>query len=313
MAMPLPPVRQNAATNPPTAPTEKSDQSFKVLFDCAPDAMFLASSETGVIEDANHAATRLILRPLDELVGMHFTGLHPPEMVAKTRQHFETHLKQAMDAGELQPIEHYALRADGTVVPVEVMATILDFGQQKRLLGIFRDISKRRQLEGELRDAERRQLSREIEFQRTELEKTNTTLAMMLDHARKVETDIKERVVANIRHVLLPVIEVLQQQKLPPEAATLVTLLVNSLRELAHPLASHLDSPLLGLTPREMQFALLIREGKTTKDIMDILSLSFQTVQSHRNNLRKKLGIRNKKINLQTYLKSGFPPESGAS
>lgn len=61
--------------------------------------MFLANSETGVIEDANHAATRLILRPLDELIGMHFTGLHPPEMVAKTRQHFEIHLKQAMDAG----------------------------------------------------------------------------------------------------------------------------------------------------------------------------------------------------------------------
>lgn len=297
----------------PTSSSEVPDRSFNVLFDRAPDAMFLANSETGVIEDANHAATRLILRPLDELIGMHFTGLHPPEMVAKTRQHFEIHLKQAMDAGELQPIEHYALRADGTVVPVEVMATILDFGDQKRLLGIFRDISRRRQLETELRDAERRQLSREIEFQRAELDKTNATLTMMLDHARKVETDIKERVVANIRHVLLPVIEALQKQKLPPEAATLVFLLVNGMRELAHPLASRLDSPLLGLTPREMQFALLIREGKTTKDIMEILSLSFQTVQSHRNNLRKKLGIRNKKINLQTYLKTGFPAEFGAA
>lgn len=165
------------------------------------------------------------------------------------------------------------------------MATILDFGDQKRLLGIFRDISRRRQLETELRDAERRQLSREIEFQRAELDKTN----------------------ANIRHVLLPVIEALQKQKLPPEAATLVFLLVNGMRELAHPLASRLDSPLLGLTPREMQFTLLIREGKTTKDIMGILSLSFQTVQSHRNNLRKKLGIRNKKNQSPDLSQNGLP------
>ena len=192
------------------------------------------------------------------------------------------------------------------------MATILSFGEQKRLLGIFRDISRRRQLETELREAEKRQLSMEIEIQRSELEKINAALAMMLDHARKVEADIKERVTANIRHVILPVIDMLKKQKLPPEAATLVSLLENSTRELAHPLASRLDSPLLCLTTREMQFALLIREGKTTKDIMEILSLSFQTVQSHRNNLRRKLGIRNKKINLQTYLKSGFPAESSS-
>ena len=192
------------------------------------------------------------------------------------------------------------------------MATILSFGEQKRLLGIFRDISRRRQLETELREAEKRQLSMEIEIQRSELEKINAALAMMLDHARKVEADIKERVTANIRHVILPVIDMLKKQKLPPEAATLVSLLENSTRELAHPLASRLDSPLLCLTTREMQFALLIREGKTTKDIMEILSLSFQTVQSHRNNLRRKLGIRNKKINLQTYLKTGFPAESSS-
>ena len=304
--------QDKAATALPTSPTEAPDRSFKVLFECAPDAMFLANGETGIIEDANQAAMRLILRPLNDLIGMHFTDLHPPEMVAKTREHFETHLRQALDAGELQPIEHYALRSDGTVVPVEVMATILSFGEQKRLLGIFRDISRRRQLETELREAEKRQLSMEIEIQRSELEKINAALAMMLDHARKVEADIKERVTANIRHVILPVIDMLKKQKLPPEAATLVSLLENSTRELAHPLASRLDSPLLCLTTREMQFALLIREGKTTKDIMEILSLSFQTVQSHRNNLRRKLGIRNKKINLQTYLKSGFPAESSS-
>ena len=107
--------QDKAATSLPRSSAEAPDRSFKVLFECAPDAMFLANGETGIIEDANQAAMRLVLRPLGDLIGMHFTDLHPPEMVAKTREHFETHLRQALEAGELQPIEHYALRSDGTV------------------------------------------------------------------------------------------------------------------------------------------------------------------------------------------------------
>lgn len=141
-------------------PPENSDvdwennRSFRMLFDCAPDAMFLANVDTGVIEDSNQAASRLIMRTREEIVGMHFTMLHPPEMLEKTREHFQAHLQPVGTGGELHPIEHYALRSDGIAIPVEVMASILYFTDGCKLLGIFRDITKRRQLESELYECE---------------------------------------------------------------------------------------------------------------------------------------------------------------
>jgi len=56
--------------------------------------------------------------------------------------------------------------------------------------------------------------------------------------------------------------------------------------------------------PSEMQVINLIRRGKTTKEIADTMNLATSTIDFHRNNIRKKIGINNKQINLSTYLSS---------
>ncbi len=50
----------------------------------------------------------------------------------------------------------------------------------------------------------------------------------------------------------------------------------------------------------------LVRQGKTSKDISEMLNISLRTVETYRNNLRKKLGINKKKISLRTYLMTNF-------
>ncbi|MEA1901381.1 MAG: helix-turn-helix transcriptional regulator, partial [Thermodesulfobacteriota bacterium] len=60
----------------------------------------------------------------------------------------------------------------------------------------------------------------------------------------------------------------------------------------------------LKLTPAENQIIDLVRHGKTTKEIAQFLNLATSTIDTHRNKIRKKLGIKNKKINLRTHLLS---------
>jgi DNA-binding CsgD family transcriptional regulator len=70
------------------------------------------------------------------------------------------------------------------------------------------------------------------------------------------------------------------------------------------PFARSLSSKFLRLSPAELEVSSLVRQGKNTKEIAEIMNLAESTIDFHRDNIRKKLGIKNKKINLKTYLGS---------
>jgi DNA-binding CsgD family transcriptional regulator len=67
---------------------------------------------------------------------------------------------------------------------------------------------------------------------------------------------------------------------------------------------SALKSHFQNLTPAEIQITNFIKEGLTSKEIADILNVAEKTVEIHRYNIRMKLGIKNKKINLRSHLLS---------
>ena len=65
-----------------------------------------------------------------------------------------------------------------------------------------------------------------------------------------------------------------------------------------------INSRYLQLTPMEMKIVELIKQAKSTKEIAEILCLSPQTIATHRRNIRKKLGLTNKAVNLRIFLLS---------
>ena len=69
---------------------------------------------------------------------------------------------------------------------------------------------------------------------------------------------------------------------------------------------AHNATTLDSLSPRELQVLRLVAEGKTSKDIAQLLDLGLQTVRSYRKTMMKKLGVNNVAGLTQLALASGI-------
>ena len=128
----------------------------RALFDGSPDAIFLADPRTGIILDANQAAARLLGRSIEEIIGLHQTALHPPKREKASQRIFQEHSASDGETIYGGPEAHYALRADGTEVPIEITAKIIKIKGRKVLQGFFRDVSSRKKAELALKESEQR-------------------------------------------------------------------------------------------------------------------------------------------------------------
>jgi len=83
-----------------------------------------------------------------------------------------------------------------------------------------------------------------------------------------------------------------------------LSIIESNLNEIISPFIREISLKYLKLTPTEIQIANLVRHGSTTKDIAEILNVSPRTVETHRKNIRRKIGLEGKKANLRSHLLS---------
>nr|MDA8132271.1 PAS domain S-box protein [Elusimicrobiota bacterium] len=126
----------------------------RILFDGSPDAIFLADTETGIIIDANPAAERLTGRPRNELIGLHQSQLHPARGENASKRIFKEHSRHGSGVIHSGPELHYVLRADGSEVPTEITAQVIEIRGKRVLQGFFRDVSERVKAEQALKESE---------------------------------------------------------------------------------------------------------------------------------------------------------------
>jgi len=145
---------------------------------------------------------------------------------------------------------------------------------------------------------------RELTRQKKMLEESNTALKVLLEHREQDRLHLEENVLANIRQLVKPYVEMLFLQKQDERIRNLVEIISSRLDEIASPFLNRLTSLKRVLTPREIDVAALVREGRTSKEIADILNISISGVDFHRKKIREKLGLTNSKANLRSYLLS---------
>jgi DNA-binding CsgD family transcriptional regulator len=131
-----------------------------------------------------------------------------------------------------------------------------------------------------------------------------SALKLILDLKKETKKELEERFAINVYDIVLPLIAQLRQGGLKHQHCEIVDLIESTLFNITSNFAQKLNSPAFRLTPREILIASLIKAGKTTKEISDMLVISPSSIESHRANIRKKLGLTNQKINLRSFLLS---------
>jgi DNA-binding CsgD family transcriptional regulator len=144
----------------------------------------------------------------------------------------------------------------------------------------------------------------ELRQKSQKLEETNIALKVLLEHRDRDLIELEQRMTSNIRELVLPYVEKLKNSRIGHREQTLTDIIESHLNDIITPFLNHLSSLHLLLTPQEVEVAVLVRQGKSSQEIADILRISLSTIGFHRKNLRRKLGLHARSNNLRTYLLS---------
>ena len=159
------------------------------------------------------------------------------------------------------------------------------------------EITARKKAEETLRKREE-----ELKLQKQYLEEANTALRVLLKSREEDKLELEKHMISNVKQLVNIYIMKLKQTSLDPKQSQYLEIIENNINEIISPFSHNLSSKYFHLTPREIQVAGLVKDGKTTKEIAKIMNISTSVIDFHRKNIRQKMGLKNKKDNLQSFL-----------
>lgn len=141
-----------------------------------------------------------------------------------------------------------------------------------------------------------------LKAENRELRELNASLRTLLKASAVDKSKLGDKVMSNIKELVVPYLDKLKRSHLDARQMTYLRIAQTNLNNILSPFVHRLSSKYSVLTPTEVQVAQLIKEGKTTREIGELLNSSRRTVESHRQNIRVKLGLKDTKANLRSYL-----------
>lgn len=266
---------------------ERTDTLLQGVFDAAKSPMLLAD-RSGRIMAANSRAQELLENGEVELTKC---GLHDL-LQDETQEDFRARLHDFRHASdEALHLELDAVSTAGGQFPAKlVLRKIVVQGEM-----LF-DVLMLDQTET------RRQRAR-LQERGQEVSELKTTVKQLVNCVEEEKTSHRQEMAENIQRSILPLLDKMAGEDDADSRREMQRMLRDKLVDIAGRPENLPDPYLMDLTPTEMQVCEYIQMGRGTKEIAEVMHSSFETVQTHRKNIREKLGLKGKKVTLFAFLK----------
>jgi len=255
--------------------------------------MLVALNAAGEITLINQQGCRMLDVKEEDAIGKNWFDHFVPKPLAES-------VKKVFDklmSGYIEQAKYYenpVVTSNGEERIISFHNTILTDGEGgiNGILFSGNDITERKQIEEEL---ERRSLK---------LEEANIALKILLKQCSDARQELEKNVLANINELISPHLENLDIKLTDRQQKAYVDIIKSNLQQITTSFSRNLYEQFPSLTPREIQVVDFIKNGMANKDIAELLGLSPRTVETYRDNIRIKLGIKNKRVNLRSHILS---------
>lgn len=159
----------------------------------------------------------------------------------------------------------------------------------------------------QLEEAVARHIQAQLQ-EKQRLEEMNITLRTVLSSIHSERDRRCEELSDHLRHFLLPALRQLTREQEPASRQAVIDIIRQDveqvLENVLHDERSPAETGLRKLTLTELKICRLIQAGHSSKEIAALLHISPETVQTHRKNIRRKLGVRGRDAQLAVHLRT---------
>ncbi|HOS29023.1 MAG TPA: PAS domain S-box protein, partial [Deltaproteobacteria bacterium] len=255
----------------------------------------LVDQELEIIK-ANQQAAEIYGMPIQNLVGSDVRQLTDEQGMKALMGFFDKLVEGQRFSGEITGVY-----IDGRTFPTDVTVTRIDYDGKKFWTIIVHDITEHKALEQKLFE------------EKSQIEEMNITLKNVLNTIEKDRRDFEGRLSARIRTSILPALEKVEKEADASVRKSYLMLLGQQITALTSGSDTGLDAGLLKLSKTELGVCRLIQAGCSSKEICEAMNLSFETIQTHRKNIRRKLRLRGRKVNLHAFLSNRVIDSAGST